>query len=285
MPGSTAAFEEAKLTPMENRFRHAADFSRFSDPDVAIGFRVPDWVGVVKMRDIELTGRETPDAPKGVEEILNGTCEGGESLEKGGGTFLMGENGVNAEDALRQFKEREGIADDVSEEEEYAADPVPPSANEEIPVEIPVEEDIINNSNNNIANNNTVETIYSADGNFDAPNIPPKLKPLSERRVEASLPVCYSDLIIIFLKATYFKESNKNKNKTKQQYELPHSTVSTAKLESYCKKLPTLKCRVCYLFPISSILKSLKVKNINKNRRNLQTYTQVLRSHLINAQQ
>ena len=135
MPGSTAAFEEAKLTPMENRFRHAADFSRFSDPNVAIGFRVPDWVGVVKMRDIELTGRETPDAPKGVEEILNGTCEGGESLEKGGGTFLMGENGVNAEDALRQFKEREGIADDVSEEEEYAADPVPPSANEEIPIE------------------------------------------------------------------------------------------------------------------------------------------------------
>eukprot|EP01060_Flectonema_neradi_P037022 TRINITY_DN733_c0_g1_i3.p1 TRINITY_DN733_c0_g1~~TRINITY_DN733_c0_g1_i3.p1 ORF type:complete len:1644 (+),score=370.88 TRINITY_DN733_c0_g1_i3:51-4934(+) len=137
LPENIAAFKDANLTPEENRFRHAADFSRFSNPDIAIGFRIPDWVGVVKMRDIDLTGRGELNAPKGVEEILSGTCEGGESLEKGGGTFLMGEQGVSAAEAMRQFREREGIADDVSDEE--STGPSPKEADRSPVGEIPVE--------------------------------------------------------------------------------------------------------------------------------------------------
>eukprot|EP01060_Flectonema_neradi_P037020 TRINITY_DN733_c0_g1_i1.p1 TRINITY_DN733_c0_g1~~TRINITY_DN733_c0_g1_i1.p1 ORF type:complete len:498 (+),score=106.45 TRINITY_DN733_c0_g1_i1:30-1496(+) len=74
---------------------------------------------------------------------------------------------------------------------------------------------MVTDLNNTIEGGNTVETICSADGNFDTPGIPPKLKALSQRRVEASLP----------------------------QYELPYKNASASKLEMISKKLPDLICR------------------------------------------
>ncbi|KAJ9445575.1 tubulin cofactor C domain-containing protein RP2, partial [Diplonema papillatum] len=99
-PGLEAAFREANLKASENRFRHAADFNTFSDPNAQIGFTIPDWVGL-RMRDFEgPPGHGAPDVPQGVQDILSGRTKGGESLEQGSGSFRPGVDREAAEEAF-----------------------------------------------------------------------------------------------------------------------------------------------------------------------------------------
>eukprot|EP01063_Lacrimia_lanifica_P003715 TRINITY_DN12009_c0_g1_i1.p1 TRINITY_DN12009_c0_g1~~TRINITY_DN12009_c0_g1_i1.p1 ORF type:complete len:1615 (+),score=578.52 TRINITY_DN12009_c0_g1_i1:65-4909(+) len=105
LPNLTASFEEAKLRADENRFRHAADFNRFVDAALDDGFSIPPYVGVLRMRTTDLEGHGALDAPDAVEAILNGTCEGGESLESA--TFTMGSQGVDMKAAAEEHARRE----------------------------------------------------------------------------------------------------------------------------------------------------------------------------------
>eukprot|EP01062_Namystynia_karyoxenos_P070998 TRINITY_DN6640_c1_g1_i1.p1 TRINITY_DN6640_c1_g1~~TRINITY_DN6640_c1_g1_i1.p1 ORF type:complete len:458 (+),score=146.32 TRINITY_DN6640_c1_g1_i1:65-1375(+) len=108
MPGLVRAFAAAGLHAEDNRFRHAADFSRFADTKRELGFSIPQWVGVVSMRRIAPPGCPEPDAPEAVAGILRGELAGGQSLERGAGTFAMGPQGVSAEAAQQQAQQRQG---------------------------------------------------------------------------------------------------------------------------------------------------------------------------------
>ena len=113
-PNLANAFAEAKLKADENRFKHAADFNTFSDPKAKVGFTLPEWLGHLMMRSLDLEGHGVCNAPEGVAEMLAGAIEGGESLEKGN-CFAMG---VSAKEAMRQHEVRQGLRDedDVSDD-------------------------------------------------------------------------------------------------------------------------------------------------------------------------
>eukprot|EP01061_Rhynchopus_euleeides_P045104 TRINITY_DN798_c0_g1_i1.p1 TRINITY_DN798_c0_g1~~TRINITY_DN798_c0_g1_i1.p1 ORF type:complete len:823 (+),score=248.32 TRINITY_DN798_c0_g1_i1:282-2471(+) len=106
-PSLVTAFEESRLKATENRFRHAADFNTFSDPKATEGFKIPDWVGSLPMRSMEILGHGVVGVPDGVEDMLTGKIEGGESLEKGK-SFAMG---LSQEEAARMHRERQGLQD------------------------------------------------------------------------------------------------------------------------------------------------------------------------------
>ena len=104
-PNLANAFAEAKLKADENIFKHAADFNTFSDPKAEVGFTLPEWLGHLMMRSLDLEGHGVCNAPEGVAEMLAGAIEGGESLEKGN-CFAMG---VSAKEAMRQHEVRQGL--------------------------------------------------------------------------------------------------------------------------------------------------------------------------------
>eukprot|EP01063_Lacrimia_lanifica_P003718 TRINITY_DN12009_c0_g2_i2.p1 TRINITY_DN12009_c0_g2~~TRINITY_DN12009_c0_g2_i2.p1 ORF type:complete len:483 (+),score=126.15 TRINITY_DN12009_c0_g2_i2:59-1507(+) len=113
LPGLKEAFAEVKLRAHENRFRHAADFSRFVDTTKEDGFSLPPYVGVLGMRTTDLsTAVHGPlTVPDAVLEILVGTCKGGESLENG--TFHLGEAGrldQSAAEAVHREREAKKAA-------------------------------------------------------------------------------------------------------------------------------------------------------------------------------
>eukprot|EP01059_Diplonema_ambulator_P012824 TRINITY_DN232_c0_g1_i2.p1 TRINITY_DN232_c0_g1~~TRINITY_DN232_c0_g1_i2.p1 ORF type:complete len:1564 (+),score=452.99 TRINITY_DN232_c0_g1_i2:439-5130(+) len=117
IPGQCAAFEETKLKAHENRFHHAADFNTFSNANAVIGFKIPEWVGVLKVRSIAYFGHGVADVPEGTIAILEGASKGGASLEKSSGVYAMGEKGVTAKAAFKQHLGVEDEEDDDIDDE------------------------------------------------------------------------------------------------------------------------------------------------------------------------